>query len=58
MSAIKKIIRGLKKDKQTESTKKLINYYERLMNNIDSQLKIELFFEEIDEYEKKRNVNY
>lgn len=58
MGSLNETIKDLKKEKQTASTKKLINYYKNLMKNIDAQLKIELLFEEVEEYEKKRNINY
>ena len=58
MGAMNEIIKDLKKEKQTKKTKKLINYYERLMKNIELQLQIELLFEEVEKYEKKRNTNY
>ena len=58
MGAMNEIIKDLKKEKQTKKTKKLINYYERLIKNIELQLQIELLFEEVEKYEKKRNTNY
>ena len=51
MGAMNEIIKDLKKEKQTKKTKKLINYYERLMKNIELQLQIELLFEEVEKYE-------
>ena len=51
MGAMNEIIKDLKKEKQTKKTKKLINYYERLMKNIELQLQIELLFEEVEKNE-------